>query len=335
MLLSFLAVWLRIRRLGVRISSGAPFFLILYDVVLAAGHASFPMLAVDFIGETVIGFPDSIARNPRRHVMSRQGRAMGRIRSNASPTDLHARRIATAIAKSRPPAFSPDLQLYLESFPGEIFAALKGAARHMPPTGKDEAIALGYLFLLKGLLEHLRYRADSGYADATGLIAEFQAAVVAQAEAGHIDGLMLAFVAGALQQSKIPTSLELAAVLAKQNVDDGEGGQFPADVGAAVVGMLDACGGDPFVIVGSLAEVGHAMSGEAPVTLAATLAATSPPSPLAPTSLFLLDPHPPVRRAAGGVLAEAASSLSSADVRRLIAMRNLRPPGQRHLIYCL
>ena len=161
MISSFLAFWLRIRRLGVRISSGAPFFSILYDVVLAAGHASFPMPAVDFIGETVIGFPDSIARNPRRHVMSRQGRAMGRIRSNASPTDLHARRIATAIAKSRPPAFSPDLQLYLESFPGEIFAALKGAARHMPPTGKDEALALGYLFLLQGLLEHLRYRADA------------------------------------------------------------------------------------------------------------------------------------------------------------------------------
>ncbi len=329
MISPFLAFWLRNQKVRSSNLFGRAIFSILYDVVLAAGHASFPMLAVDFIGETVIGFPDSIARNPRRHVMSRQGRAMGRIRSNASPTDLHARRIATAIAKSRPPAFSPDLQLYLESFPGEIFAALKGAARHMPPTGKDEALALGYLFLLQGLLEHLRYRADSGYADATGLIAEFQAAVVAQAEAGHIDGLMLAFVAGALQQSKMPTSLELAAVLAKQNVDDGEGGQFPADVGAAVVGMLDACGGDPFVIVGSLAEVGHAMSGEARVTLAATLAASRLPSALGATVLFLLDPDPAVRRAAGGVLAEVASSLSSTDVRRLIAMRNWRPEDER------
>jgi hypothetical protein len=61
---------------------------------------------------------------------------------------------------------------------------------------------MGYLFLLQRLLEHLRYRADRGYADASQLIADFQADVVAQVEAGNVDGGMPAFVGGALHQSK-------------------------------------------------------------------------------------------------------------------------------------
>src|SRR2546430_8565914 len=98
---------------------------------------------------------------------------MSRAQPKISPTDQHARRIAAAIAKGRLPALTPDLDHYLESSPREIFTAFAGVARHMPPAGKDETLAFGYLFLLQGLLEHLRYRTDSGYADAARLIADF------------------------------------------------------------------------------------------------------------------------------------------------------------------
>jgi hypothetical protein len=78
------------------------------------------------------------------------------------------------------------LEEYCDSSPGEIFAAFAGAAKHMPPVGKDEAHAIGYLFLLQRLLEHLRYRTDRGYAEAARLIADFQAEVVARVEAGDV-----------------------------------------------------------------------------------------------------------------------------------------------------
>ena len=45
------------------------------------------------------------------------------------------------IAKGRPPPLTPDLDLYLESSPHEIFAAFEGAVRHVAPAGKDEALA--------------------------------------------------------------------------------------------------------------------------------------------------------------------------------------------------
>jgi len=120
---------------------------------------------------------------------------MSRAQPKSSPTDEHARRIAQAIAKGRPPPFNDAFDRYCESSPREIFAAFTGAARHMPPAGKDESLAIGYLFLLQRLLEHLRYRTDRGYADAARLIADFQADVVAQVEAGNVDGRMLAGVA--------------------------------------------------------------------------------------------------------------------------------------------
>jgi hypothetical protein len=135
---------------------------------------------------------------------------MSRAQPKSSPTDQHARSIAAAIAKGRPPALTPELDQYLESSPREIFVAFEGVARHMPPGGNDETLALGYLFLLQQLLEHLRYRTDRGYADAARLIADFQADVAARVEAGHIDGQMLTYVGGALHQSKVPASPELA-----------------------------------------------------------------------------------------------------------------------------
>ena len=254
---------------------------------------------------------------------------MSRNQPKSSPTDEHARRIAQAIAKGRPPPFSAAFDRYCESSPSEIFAAFAGAARHMPPAGKDETLAIGYLFLLQRLLEHLRYRTDRGYADAAQLIADFQADVVAQVEAGNVDGRILAFVGGALHQSKIPASPELAAASARQPVDQDEDGPLPPDVQAAFAGILEACDGDPFLAVGALIESGHSMPAEARGALAAALVFAGSPEARGVGLLFLLDPDSTVRRAVAEALAQVASALTPTELRRLIAMRNWRPENER------
>ena len=254
---------------------------------------------------------------------------MSRAQPKSSPTDEHARRIARAIAKGRPPPFSADLDRYCESSPREIFPAFTAAARNMPPAGKDEALAIGYLFLLQRLLEHLRYRTDRDYADAAELIADFQADVVAQVEAGRVDARMLAFVGAALHQSNIPASPELAAASAKLPIYQNEGGPVPTDVRAALAGILEACEGDPFMAVGSLIETGHAMPAETRGALAGALALAGIPEGRAAAVLFLLDSASAARRAVAGALGQVAPSLTPTDVRRLIAMRNWRPENER------
>ncbi len=254
---------------------------------------------------------------------------MSRTQPKSSPTDEYARKIARAIAKGRPPRFSDAFDRYCESSPGEIFAAFTGAARHMPPVGKDEPLAVGYLFLLQRLLEHLRYRTDRGYEDAVKLIADFQADVVAQVEAGNADGRMLAFVGGALHQSKIPASPELAAASAKQPIDRNEDAALPDDIRSALAGIVEACGGDPFLAVGALMESGHSMPAEARGALAGALALAGHAEARGAGLLFLLDPDSTVRRAVAGALAQVASALTPTELRRLIAMRNWRPEDER------
>jgi hypothetical protein len=199
----------------------------------------------------------------------------------------------------------------------------------MPPAGKNEALGIGYLFLLQRLLEHLRYRTDRGYPDAARLIADFQADVVARVEAGQVDARMLAFVGGALHQSKIPASLELVAASAKHATDQDEGLPLPTDVRAALGAIIEACGGDPFMVVGSLIESSHAMPTEAYNSLAGAMALAGIPEARATAVLFLLDPNSAVRRAVARALDQVAASLTPTDVRRLIAMRNWRPEGER------
>jgi hypothetical protein len=226
------------------------------------------------------------------------------------------------------PPFNAELERYCESSPGEIFAAFAGAALHMPPAGNDEALAIGYLFLLQRLLENLRYRADRDYADAAKLIADFQADLIRQVKAGQIDARMLALVGGALHQSGIPASPELAAVSAQHAVDQTDG-PLPADIRAALSGILAACEGDPFMVVGSLLETAHAMPVEARCALAGALALAGSPAARGAAVLFLLDPSPAVRRAIAAGLAQVAASLTPTDVRRLIAARNWRPESER------
>jgi hypothetical protein len=255
--------------------------------------------------------------------------SMTRAQPKSSSTDDYARLIAHALSKGRPPPFSDDLDRYCESSPHEIFAAFAGAARHMPPAGEDEALAIGYLFLLQRLLEHLRYRTDRGYADAAKLIAEFQADIVARVEAGQVDARMLAFVGRALHQSKIPASPELAAASASHPIDQDESGSLPSDVRAALGGILEACGGDPFMVVGSLIESSHAMPTETRSSLAGAMALAGIPEARAAAVLFLLDPESAIRRTVVGALDQVAASLTPTDVRRLIAMRNWRPEAER------
>jgi hypothetical protein len=254
---------------------------------------------------------------------------MARARPKESPTDHHARGIAAAIAKGGQPSFTPDLELYFEHSPHEIFTAFEGAARHMPPAGKDNALASGYLIVLQGLLQHLRYRVDRGYSDAVGLIADFQTAVAEQAAAGCIDGHLLACVGRALHQAKIPASAELAAASTRAPVGEDESARLRVDLRGALAGMLEAVGNDPFAFVEALAEFGHGMPKETRVALVDGMARGGTSHARSAAVLVVLDADPHVRCAAAAALGEAASSLSPVDVRRLTAIRNWRPEHAR------
>jgi hypothetical protein len=260
------------------------------------------------------------SNDSRRHPMSRPQRKL-------STTDRHAITIATAIAKGEEPNNTPQLEQYFASYPREIFAALNGIVHNLSPAGKNPTLAQGYLFLLEGLLEHIRYGMDRGYSDATRLIADFQSHVAARVEAGRIDHKTLGYVAAALHRSRIPTTPRLAAASTKRRANDDAGN--PTDIRTPLAGIIEGYAGDPFGLVGSLSEVAHAMPVEIRAGIAAELALSGFPDGRAAAVLYLLDPALVVRNAAASALASIASALSPTDVRRLIAVRNWRCENER------
>lgn len=266
--------------------------------------------------------------------MARRSGNPARRASGLSETDRLAQRIAVTIAKGQSPKRSNELEDYFHRSPRDIFAALDGAVANMPSTGEHKPLAYGYLFLLEGLLVHLRYRIDRGYADAIDLVAEFQAALAARIRDRSIDGLMLGLVVGVLQQAGIAAASELveaSAALSEQRT----GAVLEADLHDTMVEMVEACGGDPFALVASGSEACHAMPEEARGAMVTAFASSDHPVTRSAAVLFLLDPCPETRMAAAAALARVCAALSPADVRRLIAMREWRPEQERAAIDAL
>jgi hypothetical protein len=184
--------------------------------------------AESLVDSTDFDEPDiGLAGNIERFV---ETPVMSRAQPKSSPTDQHARRIGSAIAKGRRPALTPDLDLYLESARTKSLPPSRAWLAICLQRARMRRLPLAICFCCRGL--HLRSRTDRGYADAARLIADFQSEVAAQVGAGHIDGHVLAHLGGALHQSKIPASPELTAASAGQRVDDDESGPFPADIRA-------------------------------------------------------------------------------------------------------
>ena len=131
--------------------------------------------------------------------------------AHKSRTQRQARRLAADLAKGRMPASTVDLEDYLDRFPDDVFVALDGFVEQVASSGADDAIALGYLYLIQGQLERVRFRSERGYEDATRLIEEFQRAVADLAVTGRIDAQALSMVTSVLHMAGIKASAELHA----------------------------------------------------------------------------------------------------------------------------
>ena len=131
--------------------------------------------------------------------------------AHKSRMQRQARRLATDLAKGRMPASTVDLEDYLDRFPDDVFVALDSFVEQVASSGAGDAIALGYLYLIQGQLERIRFRSERGYEDAVRLIEEFQRAVADLAITGRIEAQALSMVTSVLHMAGIEASAELHA----------------------------------------------------------------------------------------------------------------------------
>lgn len=266
--------------------------------------------------------------------MARRTKQSGKQAVALSEPDRLARQAAAAIVNGESPKRSDELEDYFNRSPQDVFVALDGAVANMPPSGKQRPLAYGYLFLLEGLLLHLRYRIDRGYVDAINLVGEFQSALAARVRDGSISAPMLGLIVGVLQQAGIAAASELveaSALLAEQRT----GPVVEADLSAAMAELVEACGGDAFALVATAAQACHAMPEAARGAMVTGLASADHPVARSAAVLFLLDPSVETRMAAVAGLAQVCGTLSPVDVRRLVTIREWWPERERAAVEAL
>jgi hypothetical protein len=248
--------------------------------------------------------------------------------AHKSRIQRQARRLATDLAKGRMPASTVDLEDYLDRFPDDVFVALDGFVEQVASSGAGDAIALGYLYLIQGQLERVRFRSERGYEDAVRLIEEFQRAVTDLAVTGRIDAQALSMVTSVLHMAGIEASAELHAGVTHfaENVLPLA---VPPDFTDAMADMVAECEGDPFQLAGALAEAGHAIPAEARILMAIEQVRSTNAALREAAILYLLDGEPTLRRAVASELQARAASLSPESLRRLIGMRNWCPEKER------
>ena len=248
--------------------------------------------------------------------------------AHKSRTRRQARRLAADLAKGRMPASTLDLEDYLDRFPDDVFVALDGFVEQVASSGARDAIALGYLYLIQGQLERVRFRSERGYEDAARLIEEFQRAVADLAVTGRVDAQALSMVTSVLHMAGIEASAELHAGVT-QFAENVLPPTVPPDITDAMADMVAECEGDPFQLGAALAEAGHAIPAEARILMAIEQIRSTNAALREAAILYLLDGEPTLRRAVASQLQARAASLSPESLRRLIGMRNWCPEKER------
>ena len=163
----------------------------------------------------------------------------------------------------------PAGELYVNPVYGRLVGrSLDGFVEQVASSGAGDAIALGYLYLIRGQLERVRFRSERGYEDSARLIEEFQRAVADLAVTGRVDAQALSMVTSVLHMAGIEASAELRAGVT-QFTENVLPLAAPPDFTDAMADMVAECEGDPFQLAGALAEAGHAIPAEARILMAA------------------------------------------------------------------
>lgn len=196
------------------------------------------------------------------------------------------------------------------------------------PGGPEHELAAGYIALINTWLTTLRLMADSGSSQASDAIAEFQQRLAALGDRADCNAdafLALTVMLGHAGIVATPAVEAAMTRLADDFADETAGA--PGGIGAVLDELAPMAGEDPFALVEMLMETGHAMPVVAKAAMAAELAGRTDTS--AAGLLLLLHPADEVRRAVIRSLTDIAGQLDGVALRRLIAVRNWIPDGER------
>jgi hypothetical protein len=245
-----------------------------------------------------------------------------------------ATRIAEEIRSTETGTRLMEGRSYLEDNPEAVLPILALLHREASRRKPNVALVQGYLYLLSTALELLRYQVERGYGWAEDLIAEVKARLLASAKDGKISGSLLTRILNTFREVRLDVGEDLTSTLGALAMEEGTEAVNldPAEMDQLFAEMVHAFGDNEFDLYEGMAEFSLPMPTDFRQMMAAVLVSSPLVSLRETATLSLLDPSPEVRRETCRTLEQAASpsTMSPVTLRRMIAVRNWLPEGERH-----
>jgi len=254
----------------------------------------------------------------------------------ATGTDRNrVKSIARKLARSSEPVLGVEDRAWLEQTPQALPVITEGLIVAASAQGKqrDDKLVASYMEMLALQLEFVRYRLDRGWDWAERMLDEYQQTLIKLGEARTLPQEDWFMMASALTEARVPVSEEVQTALASAGLTLQEL-EPTADMQGMLRGFLDELANmltSPFEVVETLRRSSAMMPATLRGFLATELALSSQPMLRDTVPLMLLDDESGVRRDAARALEQAAhpDTLSTAALRRTIAVRNWIPPADR------
>lgn len=222
----------------------------------------------------------------------------------------------------------------LERDPGaviDLVHLLAAEARRKRPSQK---LVSAYAYLIEQMLEFLRFGIEGGHARAAEIAKDVRRELSALAEAGQIDPSVLLLILGAFSNAKLDPGDDLRRMMARltEGAAAGAGaGMVASDPDAHLQSLVEAAGGDPFVLHAQMIETAEAFPEEHRAAMGAMLLRSTEPVAREAAIGWLLDGSAKVRNLTAAAIEQAAPTggVSGTMLRRMIALRNWLPEPNR------
>ncbi len=248
----------------------------------------------------------------------------------------HAKLVAKDIEAGKASTNSAMAREFMADFPDAVLGVIDLVQREINRKKPNEAIIQSHIYMFAAGLEGIRYEIERGQSWAEELFDEVRELLLLLARGGDIPPHLLMFLLNAIIEARLAPGDELTELLGDIALETAEERPAPtlAEMEDLYESIVEQAGGNEFEVYNALAEISKALPPE--FRMAALYQITTADNPVLRDTviLYLLDPASEVRRTVCQLITEHASPLfvSPVALRRMIALRNWLPEGERHYL---
>jgi hypothetical protein len=244
-----------------------------------------------------------------------------------------AKRVATDIKAEKASAGTGRAREFMAENPDAVVGAFEFAVAEDNRENPDEALIQAYLYLFSSGLVEIRYEIERGQDWAETFVDAVREALLGLARDGVIaPRLLMLFLNGFIEAKLAPGDAltELLGDIAHDSSEDQPALELP-EVEEIYESIVAQASGNEFEVHDAFDEIGKAMPPEFRQALLHQITASENPVIRDAAVFYLLDAAPEVRRTASQLIAQQTppTLVSSETLRRMIALRNWLPEGER------